>query len=80
MPIPKIFTGPTKGQFRSRNSNGRWRAKRSDTGIKRKIDDGNSKTLLIGAGVIIVGAGLFSPTIPILAISIGGIAYFLLKK
>lgn len=35
MPIPKIKTGPTYGQERSRNQDGRWRRKRSDTGIER---------------------------------------------
>ena len=33
---PKVKTGPTKGKERSRNSDGRWRAKRSDSGKKRK--------------------------------------------
>lgn len=32
---PIIKTGPTKGKNRSRNKNGRWRKKRSDTGKKR---------------------------------------------
>jgi hypothetical protein len=33
---PIVKTGPTKGQNRSRNDNGRWRAKRSDSGSSRK--------------------------------------------
>lgn len=33
---PLVTTGPNKGQVRSKNKNGRWRAKRSDTGQKRK--------------------------------------------
>ena len=33
---PLVKTGPTKDQVRSRNKNGRWRAKRSDAGQKRK--------------------------------------------
>lgn len=33
---PTVKTGPTLGQTRSRNKDGRWRAKRSDAGIKRK--------------------------------------------
>lgn len=33
---PLVKTGPTAGQVRSRNKNGRWRAKRSDAGIPRK--------------------------------------------
>lgn len=33
---PKVKTGPTKGQERSRKKTGEWRAKRSDTGVKRK--------------------------------------------
>jgi hypothetical protein len=37
MAWPKVKTGPTRGQDRSRNKgNGRIRAKRSDTGKKRK--------------------------------------------
>ena len=32
---PVVKTGPTAGQNRSRNQNGRWRAKRSDAGKKR---------------------------------------------
>jgi len=36
MPWPKVKTGPTKGQDRSRNkSNGRIREKRSDAGKPR---------------------------------------------
>lgn len=33
---PVVKTGPTAGQNRSRNSNGTWRAKRSDAGKTRK--------------------------------------------
>lgn len=33
---PRVKTGPTFGQERSRNSDGSWRAKRSDAGVKRK--------------------------------------------
>lgn len=33
---PLVKTGPTAGQVRSRNQDGTWRKKRSDTGIKRK--------------------------------------------
>lgn len=33
---PVVKTGPTAGQNRSRNQDGRWRAKRSDAGISRK--------------------------------------------
>ena len=36
MPIPKVKTGPTAKQDRSRNKNGQWRKKRSDAGVKRK--------------------------------------------
>jgi len=32
---PIVKTGPTRGQERSRNDDGRWRAKRSDAGTKR---------------------------------------------
>ncbi len=32
---PVVKTGPTAGQNRSRNNNGRWRKKRSDAGKKR---------------------------------------------
>lgn len=32
---PVVKTGPTAGQNRSRNKNGRWRKKRSDTGKPR---------------------------------------------
>lgn len=33
---PLVKTGPTAGQVRSRNTNGQWRPKRSDAGVKRK--------------------------------------------
>lgn len=33
---PLVTSGPTKGQVRSRNKDGRWRAKRADAGKKRK--------------------------------------------
>ncbi len=33
---PIVKTGPTKGQNRSRNNDGRWRAKRSDSGSSKK--------------------------------------------
>ena len=33
---PIVKTGPTKGQNRSRNNDGRWRSKRSDSGSSRK--------------------------------------------
>ncbi|MCH5183762.1 MAG: hypothetical protein J1E00_06270 [Oscillospiraceae bacterium] len=32
---PIVQTGPTAGQNRSRCKNGRWRKKRSDTGVPR---------------------------------------------
>ena len=32
---PVVKSGPTKGQNRSRNKNGQWRKKRSDTGKSR---------------------------------------------
>lgn len=32
---PLVKTGPTAGQNRSRNKDGRWRAKRSDVGKPR---------------------------------------------
>lgn len=32
---PVVKTGPTAGQNRSRNKNGRWRKKRSDAGQAR---------------------------------------------
>lgn len=32
---PVVTTGPTAGQNRSRNQNGRWRKKRSDAGKPR---------------------------------------------
>jgi len=32
---PRVKTGPTSGQVRSRNKSGEWRAKRSDAGSKR---------------------------------------------
>ena len=32
---PVVKTGPTAGQNRSRNKNGQWRKKRSDTGKPR---------------------------------------------
>lgn len=33
---PIVKTGPTAGENRSRNQDGRWHAKRSDAGSKRK--------------------------------------------
>lgn len=33
---PVVRTGPTAGQNRSRNTDGKWRAKRSDSGKKRR--------------------------------------------
>jgi len=42
MPSPKntggpiVKTGPTAGQTRSRNQDGTWRKKRSDTGTSKK--------------------------------------------
>lgn len=33
---PLVKSGPTKGKNRSRNSDGRWRSKRSDSGSSRK--------------------------------------------
>lgn len=44
MPSPKdthgpiVKTGPTAGENRSRNSDGSWRAKRSDAGVPRSSD------------------------------------------
>lgn len=35
---PKVKTGPTAGQERARNKNGRWHAKRSDAGKSKKIN------------------------------------------
>lgn len=32
---PTVKTGPTTGQNRSKNKDGRWRAKRSDAGKSR---------------------------------------------
>lgn len=32
---PVVRTGPTAGQNRTRNDDGKWRAKRSDAGKKR---------------------------------------------
>lgn len=42
MPIPKVKTGPTAGQERSRNNDGVWRRKRSDTGSIREKNDYSS--------------------------------------
>lgn len=39
---PVVKSGPTKGQNRSRNDDGRWRAKRSDTGKSRPNKDKSS--------------------------------------
>lgn len=36
---PIVKTGPTKGENRSRNEDGRWRAKRSDAGKQRPTKD-----------------------------------------
>jgi hypothetical protein len=42
MPIPKVKTGPTAGQERTRNNDGAWRRKRSDTGLRREKNDYSS--------------------------------------
>jgi hypothetical protein len=42
MPIPKVKTGPTAGQERSRNNDGAWGRKRSDAGTTREKDDYSS--------------------------------------
>ena len=36
---PIVKTGPTAGQNRSRNKDGRWREKRSDAGKSRNNND-----------------------------------------
>lgn len=36
---PIVKTGPTSGNNRSRNNDGRWRAKRSDAGKPRENSD-----------------------------------------
>ncbi len=46
---PVVKTGPTSGQNRSRNKDGRWRAKRSDSGRPRK---GNMSTYNEGGYVL----------------------------
>lgn len=33
---PVVKTGPTAGENRSRNNDGRWHGKRSDAGTKKK--------------------------------------------
>ena len=38
---PIVKTGPTAGQNRSRNNDGAWRKKRSDTGTSKKSNDDN---------------------------------------
>lgn len=43
MPVPKVKTGPTSGQERSRNKDGRWRKKRDDSGKPREKSSDNSK-------------------------------------
>ena len=37
---PVVKTGPTRGENRSRNDDGQWRAKRSDSGMERKKKSG----------------------------------------
>lgn len=46
---PVVKSGPTRGLNRSRNKDGRWRSKRSDTGKSRKIskDSGEKKGCFI---------------------------------
>ena len=39
---PIVKSGPTKGQNRSRNDDGKWRAKRSDAGKSRPAKDNSS--------------------------------------
>lgn len=34
--VPRVQTGPNRGQERSRNDDGAWRRKRSDAGKSRK--------------------------------------------
>ena len=51
MPIPRVKTGPTAGQERSRNNNGRWRKKRNDTWIIRGNTD-SLKTIVSAVSII----------------------------
>ena len=43
MPAPIVKTGPTAGQERTRNKDGRWRKKRDDAGKTRDKSSNNSK-------------------------------------
>jgi len=36
---PTVKTGPTAGNVRSKNDDGTWRKKRSDSGVSRNRDD-----------------------------------------
>lgn len=40
---PIVKTGPTAGKVRSRNKDGRWRAKRSDAGVTRSNTTNKAK-------------------------------------
>jgi hypothetical protein len=55
MPSPKdtkgpiVKTGPTKGQNRSRNTDGQWRKKREDTGKSREKKKGSGRFITTAA-------------------------------
>jgi len=81
---PKVKTGPMDGKIRSRLKNGRWRAKRSDTGISRAIksvsDNASSsgKIMMTIGSIALVGISLYLA--PITTILLGSvILYFLLR-
>lgn len=54
MPVPKVKTGPTAGQERSRNKDGAWRRKRSDTGILREVNNPSSLKLISMNGMRLI--------------------------
>lgn len=71
MPIPKVKTGPTAGQERSRNSDGAWRRKRSDAGSTRDSKDSSSDTLGTVQNIVSI--------VSTIGIAVGGIVKFINK-
>lgn len=72
MPIPKVKTGPTAGEERSRNNDGAWRRKRSDAGSIRDSKDYLSSSNLGKIQNVI-------SIVSTIGIAIGGIVKFINK-
>ena len=69
---PRVKISPTAGKIRSRLKNGRWRAKRSDTGIIRGIKNtsNNGKIIFSPVITVIIGTSLYLASISTIFIAI----------